>query len=154
MTSIKTAMRALNVQLPRVAAISGDAEILATQEVKTGLDTGVLSKPQRDLLARAISDSSNKVTSIKARLGIYQEAFIKGDSNGDGRIDRQERKAATEALRHWELVNGSPDATAAQKAEAFKSVITTTHTMPNGTKREIAVANVGSLFEKLDALTK
>ncbi|MBL9036922.1 MAG: hypothetical protein JNG84_00275, partial [Archangium sp.] len=51
------AIRTLQTKLDKVASLSGDNKKLANQELKIALEKGLITKPQRDLLARAISDS-------------------------------------------------------------------------------------------------
>ncbi|MBL9037234.1 MAG: hypothetical protein JNG84_01845, partial [Archangium sp.] len=145
----------LQTKLDKVASLSGDNKKLANQELKIALEKGLITKPQRDLLARAISDSANTdVAVLKERLNRYAQAYLRADADGNGKVSNAEARAAQEAVLAWSRAANSinPVVPKAKVDALFAKVVTTTHTKRNGTKVEVPEMSINSLLLKINKL--
>src|SRR5262245_30526794 len=91
MASIGNSITALKTLATQIARSSGDPAQLATQEVNAAMREGTISKAQRDVLQRALSDSG--MSSLPRALMVldgFEQAFNQADTNQDGRIQKAE----------------------------------------------------------------
>ncbi len=155
MPKVDSAVRNIQSKLVKIATLSGDSKKVANQEVKQALDKGLITKAERDLIVRAISDSyDTDVKVIKERLGRYVEAFHNADKNGDGQVSKLERDSAKTAETKWMYAAASTTVPEATKKRLEKDVIHTTRTDKNGVKKQVVETGIGSLLDKLIKLNK
>jgi hypothetical protein len=152
MPSIKSAVNTLSAKVNQIARQSGDPKTLATQEVKQAFDKGLITKPQRDILARAISDSGNDPKEIKKTLAKYIQAFERADTNKNGRSDKAERVKAQANLDKWMWTAASTQVPQAEKDRLKKPVIKVDTVGQSGKIFQQPVFGVETLLTKLDKL--
>lgn len=154
MTSIRATVRSVAAKLPAIAKLSGDANTVATQEIKQALEKGLITKAERNLLTRALSESGNSPAAVAKRMDRYVEAFEKVDTNKDGKISKAERNTAQKAVDEWMWKAASTQTPKAEKDRLFQSVVTTTVERNDGKKVQVAEYAIGSLMDKLSALQR
>lgn len=154
MTSLRAAVQSVAAKLPAIAKLSGDSNTVATQEIKQALDKGLITKAERNLLARALSESGNTPAAVAKRMDRYLEAFEKVDTNRDGKISKAERTTAQHAVDEWMWKSASTKIPQSEKDRLFQSVVTTTVERKDGKKVQVAEYAIGSLMDKLSALQR
>ena len=152
MPSIKQSVQQLSAQVSKIAKASGEPQILATQEVTAAFKAGKITKAQRDLLTRALSDGQNGVADVKKTLKRYVQAFERADTNRNGRSEKAERVKHQAAVDNYMMIASSPNRTQAEKDEARKPVITVDAIGASGKVFQQPVWAISSLLEKMEKL--
>jgi len=152
MPSIRQSVQQLSAQVKKIAKASGEPRILATQEVTAAFKAGKITKAQRDLLTRALSDGQNTVAAVKKTLKTYVQAFERADVNKNGRSEKSERAKHQAAVDNWSMIAARPNRTQAEKDAARKPVISVDAVGQSGKVYQQPVWAISSLLEKLEKL--
>lgn len=151
MTSMVRTMSTLRRQVAQLAAASGKPEQLSTQEIKAAYDAGKITKAQKDVLARALSESSNRVTSIQAKLDEFTEAYVKTDRDGSGKVERTERDLAVAKYDVWRDLL-SAHAPKAKLDAASKETVRVTRVGFSGSPELFPMGGLKTLIDKMNKL--
>jgi hypothetical protein len=152
MTTIRKEIASLKALTKTIAASAGEPQILATQEVTHAFKAGTITKAQKDVLQRAISEGRNDVKSVQMRLDSFAEVFEKGDVNKNGRSEKSEQKQWNDAYTEWSWKAASPrrDPFEINALRAKTLTMSTVHS--DGKVTSSPLWGVGTLLKKLDAL--
>lgn len=152
MTTIRKEIATLKTLTKSIAASAGEPSILATQEVTQAFKSGTISKAQKDVLARALSEGQNDVKSVQMRLDSFAEVFEKGDVNKNGRSDKPEQKQWNDAYTEWSWKAASPRRDPVEIAALRAKTLTMSTVHSDGKVTSSPLYGVGTLLKKLDAL--
>jgi hypothetical protein len=151
-TTVRTELGTLKTLATKIANRGGEPDRLATQEVQKAFKAGEISKAQRDVLQRALADSTSDLEDVQQRLDSYADVFEDGDINKNGRSEKSEQKAWNAAYEEWSWKAASPRRDRAEVDALREKTLKMKSYFSDGTAHSSPVYGVGTLLKKLDAL--
>jgi len=151
-TPIRKELGTLKTLAKEIAARGGAPDVIATQEVKQAFKDGTITKAQRDVLTRALSESDNSVSRVQRRLDSYADVFDDGDINKNGRSDRAEQKQWNAAYDEWAWKGASTRSDPVEIAALREKTLKMKTVHDSGKVTSSPLYGAGTLLKKLDAL--